>query len=82
MKLKKNLRNFRIVINKVHSESIGYFLPYSKGRIDFIESDGSVWVNFDKGQAGVRETGYSLYVGNLNDCDELFELVDERLSFL
>jgi len=77
MLLKETLKESLVRINKVHPESTGYFSHGSTGSIHFIESDGAVWVNFNKGQAGVKETGYSLYIGDLNDCDELFEILEE-----
>lgn len=77
MLLKRTLEGCRVLILKVHPESKGYFSPGSTGTIHFIESDGAVWVNFDKRQAGVKDTSYSLYIGDLNDCDELFEVLQE-----
>lgn len=75
MFLRDLLEGEHVVVHGVHPESKGYFGIGSFGVIDLIESDGAVYVRFFKGQASVKDEVFSHYVGDLNDCDQLFELL-------
>jgi hypothetical protein len=77
MQIKQALEGSPVIIKAVHTKSLGYFIPGCTGFIEFIEPKGAVWVLFDCDQIGVMETQRPLYIGNLDDCDELFELLEE-----
>lgn len=75
MFLRDLLEGAHALIHKVHPESEGFFGAGSIGTIDLIESDGAVYVRFFKGQENVKDDYLPHYVGSLNDCDKLFELL-------